>query len=128
MNDLTDKTILVAEDDPINMMVAVKILESKKANVIKAANGVEALAKLAGKTKIDLVLLDLEMPEMDGYNTLARIRERYGPLPVLAFTAHPLDKQMENSLIEKGFTDSISKPFKPEPFYNKIFRIFREVH
>lgn len=123
MTDLSEKTILVAEDDPINMLIAVKILERKKAHIVKAFNGLDALRMLASNKETDLVLLDLEMPEMDGYITVRKIREQYLRLPVIAFTAYFLDREMETSLKNKGFTDSISKPFNPDIFYEKIFRV-----
>lgn len=122
MTDLSEKTILVAEDDPINMMIAVKILERKKAHIVKAFNGLDALTKLASNKNTDLILMDLEMPEMDGYCTVKKIREQDLKLPVIAFTAYFLDKEMETSLLSKGFTDSIPKPFNPDTFYEKIFK------
>lgn len=124
MIDLSQKTILVAEDDPVNMMIAVKILERKKATVVKAINGYDALLKLSDHANTDLVLLDLEMPEMDGYLTVKKIREQNMAIPVIAFTAAYLDEELQNLLKKKGFTDSIPKPFIPETFYSKIFKIF----
>lgn len=124
MIDLSQKTILVAEDDPINMMIAVKILERKNATVIKAFNGYDALLKLSNHANTDLVLLDLEMPELDGYLTVKKIREQNLVIPVIAFTAAYLDEEFQNSLKKSGFTDSIPKPFIPENFYSRIVKVF----
>ena len=66
--------------------------------------------------------MDLEMPEMDGYRTLKKIREQHLKLPVIAFTAYFLDKEMQTILLDNGFTDSIPKPFHPDTFYEKIFK------
>ena len=115
------KKILVAEDDAINRMIAVKILELKKANVITAINGKEAVEMLLENKGIDIVLLDLEMPVMNGYEALVKMREGFPELPIIAFTAAVNDGQIEILLKEKGFTACIPKPFLPEVFYAKIY-------
>ncbi len=120
MPDFTGMHVLIAEDDPIHMMIAEKILHSKNAIVLKATNGLEAVKLLYDGSKADIILLDLEMPEMDGYTALERIKEKLPSVPVLAFTASMLDKKMQASLLQKGFTDSIPKPFKPDIFCNTI--------
>ncbi|HRH61182.1 MAG TPA: response regulator [Chitinophagaceae bacterium] len=112
--------VLVAEDDPVNMMIASKILETGKAIVTKVYNGEEALQAL-GKNCFDLVLLDLEMPELSGYMAVTSIREKYPLLPVIAFTANLLDAEMRAALLQRGFTECISKPFAPDTFYNRVY-------
>ena len=119
-NSLEGLEILVAEDDPVNMQVAVKILEMKKARVHKAVNGLEVLKTLSEHNTIDFILMDLEMPLMNGYDAIMRIRESYPDLPVIAFTAAIMDKQFETNLKKSGFTECIAKPFKPETFFSKI--------
>ena len=84
------KRILIAEDNPVSLMVAAKMLEMKNAEVIKSSNGIEALKELE-KNNIDLVLLDLEMPEMDGYTAIVKMKSLKPSLPVIAFTANILD-------------------------------------
>jgi CheY-like chemotaxis protein len=126
ISDLTGIRVLIAEDDPIHMMIAEKILQSKNAIVLKASNGYEAVKLLDDGSYADIILLDLEMPEMDGYIALEKIKEKFPSIPVLAFTASILDKKMQTSLLQKGFTDSIPKPFKPEIFCNKIFAAFKK--
>jgi CheY-like chemotaxis protein len=71
-------------------------------------------------TNIDMVLPDLEMPELDGYSTRKKIREINDEIPIIAFTAAFLDEEMQNILLATGFTDSISKPFKPDEFILKF--------
>lgn len=119
--DLTGVNILVAEDDPISMIIVSKMLDIKNASVLEAENGNEAIELLNESPDVNIVLLDLEMPKMNGYVAVKKIKEQYPSLPVLAITANLIDKKMETSLSENGFTDSISKPFKPEVFYSKIF-------
>lgn len=126
MENLHNLRILVVEDDTISMMIASKILEARQAVVSKAANGKEALQILSEAHNTDLVLLDLEMPEMDGYKTIQKIREGFPDLPVIACTAAVLDKQMKLRLKQMGFTDTIPKPFIPQLFYEIIFAVLEE--
>lgn len=121
--NLENKHVLVAEDDPVNMMVATKILESKKATVHKASNGLEVINLLHGNGKIDFVLMDLEMPLMSGYEAICQIRKEYPSLPVIAFTAAMMDKHLEAQLLKSGFNACIAKPFKPDSFFSKITEV-----
>lgn len=120
LSNLENVQVLIAEDDPVNMMVATKILESRKAIVHKATNGHEVLDQLQKANKIDFVLMDLEMPLMTGYEAICQIREKYPLLPVIAFTAAMMDKHFESQLLKSGFSACIAKPFKPESFFSKI--------
>ena len=119
-NDLTGKRILLAEDNPVNMMVARRFLQKWNADVDEAVNGLEAV-ELYNKNHYDLLLVDLEMPEMDGSETVSEIRKTNNNIPIIAFTAAVYDN-MYADLIEKGFTDFIPKPFRPEDLNNKIFK------
>jgi signal transduction histidine kinase/CheY-like chemotaxis protein len=115
---LDNMKVLIAEDNQINMLVARKFL--KKWNIVpeEAINGIEALAKFEEK-EFELLLIDLEMPEMDGYQVIAEIRKRNVDIPVIAFTAAVYD-DMQTDLISKGFTDYIQKPFRPEDLHRKL--------
>jgi CheY-like chemotaxis protein len=124
--NFTGMRVLIAEDDSIQMMIAEKILHSKNAIVLKATNGLEAVKLVDNGANADIILLDLEMPVMDGYTALGKIKEKLPSVPVLAFTANVLDKEMQASLLQKGFTGSISKPFKPEVFCNTIFAALKK--
>jgi CheY-like chemotaxis protein/nitrogen-specific signal transduction histidine kinase len=103
--------VLIAEDNPVNMIIASKFLDKWGVSYEKARNGLEAVS-LFGKNNFDLVLMDLEMPEMDGYGALNAIREINPDIPAIAFTAAVFDN-MKESLLESGFNDYIQKPFKP---------------
>ncbi len=120
--DIAGKRILIAEDNPINMMIAKKMLTSWKAIVTPTVNGLEALNVLKENPDFDLILLDLGMPEMDGYEAIVEIKKLYPAIPVLAFTAALMDNEMNTHLLSIGFDDSILKPFKPEEFLSKIKR------
>lgn len=119
-NDLRGYRILVAEDNIINMMIAKKMLEDWRAEVITAENGAEAIDILKGDTNFDIILLDLEMPEVDGYTAIKEIRKNYPEIPVIAFTAALLDNEMLQSLIKMGFVDCALKPFIPQELLSKI--------
>ena len=114
------KHILIAEDEPINMLVCFKMLQACNATVSKAATGNEVIQILKEGVKPDLILLDIKMPEMDGYITLEKIKEIYPDIIVLAFTASLIDAETEKLLVNMGFSGAIPKPFKPEFFFEKI--------
>lgn len=111
--DLTGYRILIAEDNLINMMIARKILLDWHATLTTAENGQEVLDILEKDSDYDLVLLDLEMPQVDGYTAIREIRKLYPHLPALAFTAALIDNEMFEMLRKIGFSDCILKPFQP---------------
>jgi CheY-like chemotaxis protein len=108
---LNNKKVLIADDDVRNIFSLTKALERHKMNVISAVDGKEALAKLEQHEDIDIVLMDMMMPEMDGYETTKRIRSnpKYRKLPVLAITAKAMLGDREKC-IKAGTSDYISKP------------------
>jgi signal transduction histidine kinase/CheY-like chemotaxis protein len=113
--------ILVAEDNPINMMVVNKILEKWAAKVSKAVNGAEAV-ELVSKNKYDLILMDLQMPVMDGLTAVENIRLFNKDIPIIALTATSYET-MVTDLHAKGLTGFVQKPFKPEELHHKISSI-----
>jgi signal transduction histidine kinase/DNA-binding response OmpR family regulator/CHASE3 domain sensor protein len=110
-NVLSDKTVLVVDDDVRNIYSLTKALEVLKMNVITAIDGKEALKALEEHPEIDVVLLDMMMPNMDGYETATRIREdnKYKSLPVIAVTAKAMTGDREKC-INAGASDYITKP------------------
>lgn len=108
---LQGKTVLIADDDVRNIFSLTKSLENYKMNVITALDGQEALQKLGENPTIDVVLLDMMMPQMDGYETARRIRENYQwkNLPVIAVTAKAMTGDREKC-INAGASDYITKP------------------
>ncbi len=111
--DLNGINILLVEDNQINMIIAKKILIDFKADCTKAFNGQEALDILETNTNFQLILMDLEMPVMDGYTAVKEMRKRWPEIPVLAFTATLMDLEMLANLKNIGFEDCILKPFQP---------------
>jgi len=117
---LTDKRVLLVEDNDINQLVAKDILEQVGIRVSVASNGEEAI-KLVGANKFDVVLMDVQMPIMDGYKATEILRKTYSnsELPIIAMTANALRGDRERS-IESGMNDYISKPINPELLYETL--------
>ncbi len=108
---LKDKTVLVVDDDVRNIFSLTKALEKMGMKVQTAVDGKEALRKLEEHKAIDIVLLDMMMPELDGYETARRIRENFAwrDLPVIAVTAKAMTGDREKC-IAAGASDYITKP------------------
>jgi signal transduction histidine kinase/DNA-binding response OmpR family regulator/CHASE3 domain sensor protein len=108
---LNGKTVLIADDDVRNIFSLTKALENYKMNVLTALDGKEALQKLHENPSIDVVLLDMMMPQMDGYETAKKIRENYQwkNLPVIAVTAKAMTGDRDKC-IQAGASDYITKP------------------
>ncbi len=121
LNSLEGIRVLLAEDNPINMLVAKRFLQKWKLTVDEAVNGLEAVERY-DNNKYDLLLIDLEMPEMDGIEVAAYIRAKNPDIPLVAFTAAVYD-DMQADLLTKGFTDFIPKPFRPEDLHKKILQL-----
>ena len=107
----TDKKILVVDDDMRNVFALSKILTGKGMKVSKAVNGKMALEVIEKEGNFDLVLLDIMMPEMDGYETTKRLREmpKFRNLPVIALTAKAM-KDDRQKCIDAGANDYLAKP------------------
>jgi len=103
--------ILLVDDQPARLLSYQAILESYGMNVVFAENGRDALAQLESQPGIDLVLMDVMMPEMDGYETTRAIREipRFRDLPVIAVTAKAMKGDREKCM-EAGASDYLAKP------------------
>ena len=108
---LQHKKVLIADDDVRNIFSLTKILESYKMEVLSAIDGKEALRQLEENPGVDIVLMDMMMPEMDGYETTRYIREqqRWKNIPVIALTAKAMTGDREKC-INAGASDYITKP------------------
>jgi signal transduction histidine kinase/CheY-like chemotaxis protein/HPt (histidine-containing phosphotransfer) domain-containing protein len=119
-------TILLAEDNLINQMFATEILEQDGHRVIAVANGSEALSTLA-EQKVDVVLMDIQMPGMDGLEATKRIRDGEVPglpkdLPIIAMTAHALKGDRERFL-QSGMDGYLSKPVGSEEIQAELHHV-----
>ncbi|HEY0073104.1 MAG TPA: response regulator, partial [Abditibacteriaceae bacterium] len=109
--ELSGQTVLVVDDDMRNIFALTSVLESQGVNVVFAENGRDGIEVLQQNQDISIVLMDVMMPEMDGYETMQAIRrmEQYAQLPIIALTAKVLSGDREKC-IEAGASDYIPKP------------------
>ena len=119
---LAGHRILVVDDDPRNAFVLTDVLEMHGMTVVQATDGRKAIAAL-GAGDIDLVLMDVMMPRMDGYETTRAIRKmpEYASLPVITVTARAMQGDREKS-IDAGASDYITKPIDIEELLNCMER------
>jgi CheY-like chemotaxis protein len=120
-DSIADRTVLVIDDDIRNIFALTSVLESHAARVLYAENGRTGIETLARNPDVDVVLLDIMMPELDGYETLRRIRKesRYRALPVIAITAKALKEDREKC-IQAGAFDYLPKPIEPDKLVELI--------
>jgi len=112
---LSGKKALIIDDDIRNIFALTSILELHNMQVFYAENGQDGIAKLRNTPDVDVVLMDVMMPEMDGYETMRIIRKsgEFGSLPIIAVTAKAM-KVDRAKCIEAGASDYISKPVDTE--------------
>jgi PAS domain S-box-containing protein len=126
--------ILLAEDNLINQTLAIRLLETRGHRVTLALNGVEVVEAFK-KGDFDLILMDIQMPEMDGFEATRAIRGlmlekcdskvRTSHIPIIAMTAHAMTGDREKC-IDAGMDDYVSKPIKPEALYSVIDKVARK--
>lgn len=109
--DLTGHKVLVVEDTPDSQFLIRRILLKAGAEVETASDGAEALRKTEGMT-FDTILMDIQMPLVDGYEATATLRKRGYRKPIIALTAHAMKEDQEKTL-QSGFDDHITKPIHP---------------
>jgi CheY-like chemotaxis protein len=115
-NGAIHPTVIVAEDDPVNMLLISEVLSKMGCHVIKASNGKEAVERLEEEPCPAFILMDVNMPEMDGLEATRIIRNQAGPkatIPIIALTAGVMQKDKERCLAA-GMDDIITKPFRLE--------------
>ncbi len=120
-NVIEGKTLMIVDDDMRNVFALSSVLEQYKANVIVAKNGKEAIKKLQENPGVDLILMDIMMPEMDGYEAMRRIRKekRYKDLPIIALTAKAM-KGDRDKCLAAGANEYLAKPVEKEKLISML--------
>jgi HAMP domain-containing protein/CheY-like chemotaxis protein/signal transduction histidine kinase len=120
-DDLVGKPVLVVDDDVRNIFALSSVLERRGMKVLSASTGHEAIAKLEAAPDIAIVLMDIMMPEMDGYQTMQAIRRNpaYVRLPIIALTAKAMKGDREKCL-EAGASDYLAKPVNTEQLLSAL--------
>ena len=115
-------TILIAEDNAVNRELLREILEASDYRVVEARNGQEALTRIE-EAQPDLVLLDINMPIMDGFAVIRWVREhpKFRQLPVVAVTAYAMKEDRER-MLNAGFNGYVAKPIESALLFKEITR------
>ncbi|MBS2097978.1 response regulator [Carboxylicivirga linearis] len=125
LKKLKDVLVLLVEDNEANQMIGIELLELANVSVEVASNGKEAvtLLKKRGPNYYDLILMDIQMPVMDGFDATKEILQSSGfkEMHIVAMTADAIDGAKEKYL-KAGMVDMISKPIDPEQVYNKVLK------
>jgi CheY-like chemotaxis protein len=119
--DLVDRTVLLVDDDARNIFALSSVLERRGMRVLAATTGMEAISLIKSTPDLAIVLMDIMMPEMDGYRTIAAIRENpsFRRLPIIALTAKAMKGDREKCL-EAGASDYLAKPVNTEQLLSAL--------
>jgi CheY-like chemotaxis protein len=119
--DLVDKTVLLVDDDARNIFALSSVLERRGMRVLTATTGSEAIGLLEATPEIAIVLMDIMMPEMDGYQTMQAMRGNaaFRRLPIIALTAKAMKGDREKCL-EAGASDYLAKPVNTEQLLSAL--------
>jgi signal transduction histidine kinase/DNA-binding response OmpR family regulator len=124
LEPLQGARILIAEDNSVNQLLIKKVLTKTGCLIDIASNGLEAIKRLTDGN-YDVILMDVQMPEMDGHEATLHIRNKLSPpfseIPIIAMTAHAFGSDV-NKCFDVGMNDYVSKPFKPEDLYAKLIK------
>jgi CheY-like chemotaxis protein len=122
--DWTGKTILIAEDELINFRLLQLILAKTNATLLHAKDGLKTLELFKANPQIDLILMDIKMPGMDGYEATREIRKLQPKIPIIAQTAYALEEEKQKT-IEAGCNAYITKPIAKLNLLNLIDSLFK---
>lgn len=121
--DLHEKTILVAEDENASLILLEGLLKQTKVNLLTAKNGHEAMELFLTNQHLDLIILDVKMPIMNGLDTAKEIRKVNGTIPIVAQTAYAMNEDREKAF-NAGFNYYITKPISPLELFEVLKQIF----
>ncbi len=119
MELLKNKKILIVEDEYSNYYLLKKIVETEGGESIWTTTGEDAIKKMNNKSKIDLILMDLKLPVMNGLDATREIKQSFPDTPIIAVTAYAM-KSDEKMALEAGCDEYIAKPLRKAQLLNKI--------
>lgn len=122
ISDLRDATILIAEDEEINYMLLVRMLKKCNVNILWADNGSQVIKIIEKNPKIDIILMDIKMPIMDGIECARIVRDRFPNIKIIGQSAYSQREEQDNA-IAAGFDDYIVKPIKRDKLIEKILKL-----
>ncbi len=122
----SNRNILIAEDVDVNYRFLEKILQDTGANIFRVMNGIEAVDYCKSHDEVDLVLMDIQMPGLDGFEASKAIKSIRGDLPIIAQTAHAIDGGREKGF-ESGCDEYIVKPININKLYATINKYINPV-
>jgi two-component system cell cycle response regulator DivK len=122
---LKGKKILIVEDDISSRLYLNKILERTGALLLNAGDGKEAVDLVQGDPEIELILMDIQLPVMDGYTSARKIRELHKEVKLIAQTAYSFTGDMED-MISSGFDDFLIKPIYSGELIEKLSSFFEK--
>jgi len=115
-----NRVVLITEDEEVSFYYLKTLIQRADAKVIRAKNGKEAVDIIAEfEGEIDLILMDLNMPIMDGYEAMRIIKSRHPSIPIIAQTAYTLNND-RNRCLQAGFNDYIAKPINRMALYRMV--------
>jgi two-component system cell cycle response regulator DivK len=115
-----NRVVLITEDEEVNFFYLKTLLKKTKARILRAKNGKEAVDIIAEhKGGVDLILMDINMPVMDGYEAMRIIKSKHPDLPIIAQTAYTLNNDRHKCL-KAGFNDYIAKPINRVALFRMV--------
>jgi two-component system, cell cycle response regulator DivK len=114
-----DRTILIAEDIELNYLYLKEILKSTGVSIFRVENGLLALEYCQRKAPVDLIVMDLLMPVMNGYEATRQIKKQFPNIPIIAQTAYAMTEDRKKAM-EAGCNDYVTKPIEKEILLSKI--------
>lgn len=122
-HDWHEKTILLVEDEALGRLFFQSVLRHTHAHLLLAKNGKEAIEMVERHSEIDLVLMDIQLPVMDGLEATKEIRKIRPELHIIAQTAYTLDNDRQKAM-KAGCNDYLAKPIEVELMFEKIEKVF----
>ena len=124
MNEKIYPNILIAEDVESNFLYLKAVLSKLNANIFWAKNGIEAVEICNEGNAIDLIFMDLQMPEMNGYEATQILKKKYPNMPIVAQTAFAMSDDREKAL-DAGCDDHLAKPIKSKDLLNVVEKFLK---